>query len=59
MLAIKLNGKCCVIDCEQPATVFTEGLVLCPKHYIEMDREHKKLIFKKERKDYAVHGKYT
>ena len=46
VLAIKLNDKCCVIDCEQSATVFTGGLVLCPKHYIEMDREHKKLIFK-------------
>jgi hypothetical protein len=45
VLAIELNDKCCVIDCEQPATVFTEGLVLCPKHYLEMDREHKKLIF--------------
>jgi hypothetical protein len=40
-----VNGKCCVVDCEQSAVVFTEGLDLCPRHYIEMDKEHKHLIF--------------
>ena len=41
-----MNPKCCVLDCKQFATVFTKGLVLCPEHYIEMDKEQKKLIFK-------------
>ena len=42
--AVKLNTECCVLKCEQLATVFIEGLSLCPKHYIEMDREHKRLM---------------
>lgn len=43
-----MDIKCCVLGCEQPATVFTEGLTLCPEHYIEMDREHKRLMFKED-----------
>jgi hypothetical protein len=43
-----MNPKCCVLDCEQPATVFMKGLVLCPRHYIETDKEHKTLKFKAE-----------
>ena len=41
-----MDSKCCVLECEESATVFTEGLALCPRHYIEMDRENKRLIFK-------------
>ena len=39
-----MDTEYCVLECEQPATVFIEGLSLCPKHYIEMDREHKRLM---------------
>jgi hypothetical protein len=44
--AVKLDTECCILECEQPATVFTEGLSLCPRHYLEMDREHKRLMSK-------------
>ena len=43
-----MNTKCCVSECEKSATVFTNGLSLCPRHYLEMDKEQKTLMFKAE-----------
>lgn len=48
MQSIKVYTECCVFKCEQPATIFTKGLRLCPRHYLEIDKEHKTLMFKAE-----------
>lgn len=41
-----MTPKCDVVGCDHPATIFEKSRAYCPKHYLEVAKEGKKLTFK-------------